>query len=86
MFRTQYNADFFVADHYGLRNTTSRLTWDLASGYQYRRDLGVKPIGVATKDSSTGRCGHIRKNWIRRCREKQKTVHCADTKQSYSCK
>jgi hypothetical protein len=32
MFRAQYFPDFFVAEHYGLRNTSSLWSMDLASG------------------------------------------------------
>jgi hypothetical protein len=32
MFPTQFIPDFFVAEHYGLRITTSWLSKDLASG------------------------------------------------------
>jgi hypothetical protein len=33
MFRTQYIPDFFIADHYGLRNTSSWGPKDLALGF-----------------------------------------------------
>jgi hypothetical protein len=40
MFRPQWIPDFFVADHYGLRNTTSWGPKDLASVlYSYSVDI-----------------------------------------------
>jgi hypothetical protein len=43
MFHTQYSSDFFVAEHYGLRNTTSWWSKDLASG---RKMYNFEEVGA----------------------------------------
>jgi hypothetical protein len=49
MFRPQYTPEFFLADHYGLRNPTSWLSKDLASLYarqkEYRYDTKRFKLG-----------------------------------------